>query len=409
MATRVTAATVANVGTSATNWALNVGASIGLTSQALPDGTTGSQVTASSASGANLRVNYNGGVTIDTAAKTIEFEINVISPSATNTEVALNFLLANDAGFTNAFTLKGGGLTVSCNRGWQKFRFGFDDFEVSSGAPVFTSTMNTVRWNFSLVASTVITIGFRNLGYGGWDKPFGVIMFDDQHETVYDVAYPIMSARSMPGTVACIGKYLDETGSHDGVGQCTVTELLTLKDAGWAMVNHTMNHPQGVLTTESISYCRREIEDCATLLNKLKLSKNGSELVFAPPYGEWSDDYLEAARQAGVTFFRGTVCDGTQAGDPPHCPGFLPTTLRPYQCLVVSNITTATIIKDHISRCATAGRCLIILYHYIVTPADTSLKHSVANFTDEMGHAYAKSALINWVTLPEYVYNLVNP
>jgi hypothetical protein len=410
MATRVTAATIANAGTSLTNWELNVGASMALASMTLPDGTTGSQVQGISASGGNLRINYNGAVAL-TGTKTIEFELNVQGPVGDNTEIALNLLLGNDSVVGNAYQLVGG-LTLSCNRGWQKFRFCLDDFAVSSGAPTWT-TFNQIRWNFTLIASTVLTVGFRNLGFGGWDQPFGAIMFDDQGDTVYDVAYPLMAARGIPGSIAVIGAYVDETGlndaAHGGFGRCTTTELRTLRDAGWSMVNHTQTHQQGVLNIGTQAVCATEIANGRNALTSNGLARGGSENIFCAPYGEWSDNYLAAALAEGVTFYRGTTSDGTSTTDPPHCPGFISSALRPYQCLVVSNATTTTQINAHITKCASAGRCCIILFHHIITPADTTIKFTPANFTIVIGHAYAKSGLIKWVNMVDFVNNLKNP
>ena len=66
--------------------------------------------------------------------------------------------------------------------------------------------------------------------------PGFVWIFDDARSSVYDTAYPILSAAGFTGVVAVPTAFVGTTG------YMTWEQLLDLQERGWQIVNHTRNH-----------------------------------------------------------------------------------------------------------------------------------------------------------------------
>ncbi len=287
MSIRQVAPTVINAGTSATNWVLNMGAT--LAAGTTPDGVAA--LKGVSASGGNLRINYApaGGVNLLTA-KGIEVDVYCESPTLNDPPdgVVLAILLANDSGFANYFA--SGNMFI--RPGWNKIRLGRRDF-TASGSPTWATDVAVIRFNFAFEASQVLTMYIKNLSTPGFARPQIPIVFDDGYESVYTVAFPYMAARGLVGTVGVISSKVGTSGFM------TEAQLQELYDAGWSLCNHTHLHQQNVLKSATQAVCYQEIIECQRYLEGNGWTRDNGHLHFFAPYGEWSANYLAATVQAG--------------------------------------------------------------------------------------------------------------
>lgn len=410
---RVTAPTLIVDGSTTTNWARADGGAGSITAPTvtLPDGTQGARVTASSDTGGNLRLNYapGGGISL-TGFQTLDMDIHIASPIGNADVVNLNVLLPNEAGFSNYFDVASAnsGGSIVLTRGWNHIRLGRLDFGTGGGSPSYASAINLLRLNFALIASKVITATISNIRKGGFSRSQICVMFDDQGTSVYNTAYPIMAARGIVGSNAVIGSYLSGSGTQGGYVRCTPTELRAMNDAGWDTCNHSWSHQQNVLTTASYSECLTEVVRCRDELMKYGLTRNNSHLLYSSPYGEWSTDYLAAARDAGCTLFRTTKNDATVGTQGPQGDG-LDTTMRPLQCVSISDTTNAATVATIIDRAIASGRHLILLFHHIVTSPGSSIEYSTTNFTSIMNHLWKRSAVCDTVNFSEFRSRLLSP
>ena len=99
-----------------------------------------------------------------------------------------------------------------------------------------------------------------------------IITFDDGLESVYTVAFPMMKARGIPGTVFVV---TDKIGTS---GHMTWEQLKEMQNAGWTIANHTSNHIS--LVKSSLSDAIRAVEEGAKALSSRGFS--GAYYLAAP-------------------------------------------------------------------------------------------------------------------------------
>jgi peptidoglycan/xylan/chitin deacetylase (PgdA/CDA1 family) len=383
---RTHAPAVVNAGTSSTGWSLAVGATIAAATT--PDGVTA--IKGVSASGGHLRMNYDPvGGSDWTNAKGIE--IDVYCETATTTGITAACFLANDSGFAAYFV--SGDFIIK--PGWNKIRLGRRDFTTGAGSPTWAADMAVFRISFSLVAATVLTMYVKGLSKAGAARPQVPIIFDDGYESVYTEAFPYMAARGLVGTVGVISSKVGTSGFM------TESQLDELHDAGWALCNHTQLHQQNVLSTAVQSICYDEIMACQEYLVSKGWTRDNEHLFFFAPYGEFSDPYLAAAVQTGCVMFRGLFSTNENlTSDPPmsDTPGNL------FPCAVQGTNSTWTLAQmtNKLDRIISGGRTVTgYLFHDIATPADSSIKTTIANFQGWCDYAYRRKAVCDFPTVPE--------
>ena len=99
-----------------------------------------------------------------------------------------------------------------------------------------------------------------------------MITFDDGLESVYTVAFPMMKAKGIRGTVFVV---TDKIGT---AGHMTWEQLKEMQNAGWTIANHTSNHIS--LVTSSLSNAIRAVEEGAQALSSRGF--NGAYYLAAP-------------------------------------------------------------------------------------------------------------------------------
>lgn len=136
----------------------------------------------------------------------------------------------------------------------------------------------------------------------GSGKGFATITFDDGWLTTYTTAYPILRRYGLTANVAVNSAPID--GHY--VGYMTLDMVRQLSAAGWAIVNHTVDHRD--LRTLSDAEVAQEIS-----ANRAWIDANGfrGSNVFVVPFHSWGDreraiirQYATSARGAAANQFR---------------------------------------------------------------------------------------------------------
>ena len=105
------------------------------------------------------------------------------------------------------------------------------------------------------------------------DRGRVMLTFDDAHVTQYDVAFPELQGREMPGVAAVI------PGAVGTSENLTVPQLREMRDAGWDVSSHPQDGEP--LTAYPKSEQRRKMEDAKTWLEQRGFA-DGSRFFFAP-------------------------------------------------------------------------------------------------------------------------------
>jgi hypothetical protein len=149
---------------------------------------------------------------------------------------------------------------------------------------------------------------------------------------------------------------------------------------------------------------------CQAFLQRSGFTREDEHLHYCSPYGEWSTAYLEAAKDSGVVLFRGVgIADSTLPSSNSTADQGVPDVSSPasivpqyvFHSVGVSNAWTADQINAYVDHCIYGGRSLIILFHSIESPADSSIKTTPTIFAEVADHLYRKKGLIDLVTLPQ--------
>jgi peptidoglycan/xylan/chitin deacetylase (PgdA/CDA1 family) len=374
---------------SATGWSI-AGGNGAIQMGSLPDGTARLRAT----------TNANQGLQADLAISGtwanrsgIEAWVYVNEPKGDRTQ-AFGVLQLRDGG--NVFAAN-----IQITRGWNHLRLARTDFTVAAGTPNWNSTnFSVMRFRLEAQVGVAHDVILDRFAYAGHSRPMVCVMFDDGYTTVQTAAKPIMDAAGVPGTVAVIA-------SRVGTNlYLTVEQLKQLQADGWAMVNHSADHLQSVLPTGTIAQATEQVSRGAQFLRDNGLSENGSDSIYCAPFGEWGENYLEGARRAGATFFRGTIA--TNPAQPSY-PGRGDSLqgLDPHPCFAIVASTTLAQIIDHLQRCFEAGRSTILLFHAVTpTIANANIDYLESNFRQVVNYLSSNRARYRAVTLPEYVYAL---
>lgn len=108
-----------------------------------------------------------------------------------------------------------------------------------------------------------------------------VLTFDDNHQSIFENAYPIMQEFGYTGT-----NYI-YTAGIDEPERLTLSQLHELETAGWETGGHTVNHAN--LTDLSIAESETEIKNCWLFLKENNLDYR----TFALPSGHANQETLD--------------------------------------------------------------------------------------------------------------------
>ncbi len=129
-------------------------------------------------------------------------------------------------------------------------------------------------------------------------KKKAVITFDDGYKDALDNAFPVLQKYNATGTIFIIP---NKVGTD---GYLNWDEIRTLKNAGWEIGSHTVNHPN--LTQLSTNEANKEITESKTIIEKEMGSMVES---FCYPAGRYSEEIVNQTKNAGYKYATTTVND----------------------------------------------------------------------------------------------------
>jgi len=219
--------------------------------------------------------------------------------------------------------------------------------------------------------------------------PKCVVMFDDTHDTDYTVAFPYMSARNIPGTC-----YLnsDNVGAP---GRCTLSQIQTMYDAGWAICGHTASHTiiAGLPLDEQEYY----ISTTQDYLEQHGLTR--CKDYFTYPNNSADDVSFQACANRGIVCARagGNALTGLPVDNKYYLPSYA----------VQHNTTVSTVIA-WINKTIATGHSIFLFFHSIVENPPT-YQCDPAVFRGVIDYLYNMRPLIKCVTIDEWYNGLTNP
>lgn len=124
------------------------------------------------------------------------------------------------------------------------------------------------------------------------DRLGGTVMFrfDDGYASVYDLAYPVLSAAGM--TATC---YVN-SATIGTAGYMTEEQIIELDGAGWDIANHTATHAN--LTTLTEAQQETELSTCAAYLDGLGLTRASHHVAY--PWGQIDANTSTAMTATGM-------------------------------------------------------------------------------------------------------------
>lgn len=228
-----------------------------------------------------------------------------------------------------------------------------------------------IRLRFSITpqAGQVAVGSFDYCTAGVIGAACAFVSFDDEHESVYEHAYPHMAANGQRGTIYTI------TDLVGNANKMTWTELQALDAAGWDIGNHTRDHTN--LTTLTYAEQLAELQDAQDALDAQGLGAHADQVAY--PYGAYNDDTLAAMAAAGMQTGR-TV----ENAAPDILPFANPYRLQVY-CYLTSTLSLAQ-AKAKVDVAKAAGAILSVLGHILVVSGPGANEWAIQDFRDLMDY-----------------------
>lgn len=127
-------------------------------------------------------------------------------------------------------------------------------------------------------------------------KKKAVATFDDGYKDVLENAMPALKENNATGTVFII---VNKVGTG---GYLSWDDIRTLKNTGWEIGSHTLNHPN--LTQVDTETARQEITESKAIIEK----EIGTTVEsFCYPAGRYNEDTINMVRDAGYKYATTTV------------------------------------------------------------------------------------------------------
>ncbi len=233
----------------------------------------------------------------------------------------------------------------------------------------WTDTFQKIR--LTITADTgvqgAITLDSLKMGFKG--VPKFVVMFDDGHKSVRDIAFPYMAAKNIPGTFYVSQ---DRIGVDPYLG---TDDLLRIQSFGWTIANHTKGHT-AMSGTDSATFLA-QIKDHATWLSAQGF--NGSKHV-AYPGGSHDDNTV--LRMAKYNMYTGRSTQGY------NNLGTIADEQYRLNIIYMTNNFDLTTLKYYLDLVRDSGTTGFLVFHRISdTPADnydilTSKFYGVIDYLD---------------------------
>jgi peptidoglycan/xylan/chitin deacetylase (PgdA/CDA1 family) len=173
--------------------------------------------------------------------------------------------------------------------GWNYIVLSKSNF-TNVGSESWDNTMVRIRFRVIPKTGEDASANFDDLRFGIVGQPKVIITFDDDCGSQINKAYPIMTGNGQAG-VAFI--YTNGVGSGASM---TLANLITLRDAGWDISNHTAAHKS--LTAVSQEEMEADIDGGYDWL--VANGFGDTAKFFAYPGGNWNDAVITKLKQRHV-------------------------------------------------------------------------------------------------------------
>lgn len=251
-------------------------------------------------------------------------------------------------------------------------------------------------------AGKTCIVSVDNLSMGAVYRPTLVVGFDDGYSSVYDVAYPILSALGIVATVYVIPTLVGTTGFMD------LAQLHLLHDAGWCIANHTYNH--SVMTGLSLAEQKTQIHTCNTWLIDNGFYSGVGHVAF--PTGVYNADTVTALKELSQKTGRATTGSGGSYADRGYMYNPIPRDCTSTELCSVYTLTTKTLsgndeptMQKYIDYCQQNRTPLILYIHKVGAFSGDGMYCDTTAFANLMSSVKARK--LQTLTIDQY-YNQIN-
>jgi peptidoglycan/xylan/chitin deacetylase (PgdA/CDA1 family) len=270
--------------------------------------------------------------------------------------------------------------------GWNKFIIKRDDWTVESGESL-NNTMIKYRIRVKSSVNAMADVTFHTSNINHKQKPKIILQFDDNANTPFTNAYPILEENNLVATWFVISDRFSKGG------YVPLEDVHTLHDAGWTIANHTISHAR--LDLLSLDEQITEIKGCRDFLLDEGFTRGALHAAY--PYGSWNQDTLTAMKQLGMKTGR----DGGVAF------ANYPETVLPFNFKTTYSLSTSTTfetIQTVIDRAIKYGQTITILGHGVSDNPQISTTTHTNVFQDMC--EYLVNVGADCVTIDEWYDNL---
>jgi peptidoglycan/xylan/chitin deacetylase (PgdA/CDA1 family) len=291
--------------------------------------------------------------------------------------------LSEDSGFTDyySYTLSNATMTNGWNRillhrsGWS-----------ATGAPSWSTSKVRLRVRVDATSNQIGTVYFDNFIVGRYNRPKFIFRFDDNRDTQYTQAYPILRKYGFKASVFVISS---KVGTN---GYMTQAQMDELHNEGWDMSIHTDTHTD--LSTQTLAQQQNEFTTCQAYLKSKNYTRRDEHKHVVFPFGGYDDNTLIALRTTEM-LSGGTILSPRTTAYP---------LIDPY-LLKIDNIAQTVTLSSALSRVdrtISDGGATIFLFHVFVTPAVASTEWPVEDLESLCQYLSKKRNEIDVVTFTEF-------
>lgn len=310
----------------------------------------------------------------------------------------ITIYLSNDAVFANYSSDAIVSSTNYLHQGWNKLVLLKSDFS-NFGSFSWDSNITTMRVRIDTAGYGGMFVDDMRLNYNS--TAIVMLRFDDcWNSTITDVK-PILDKYGFKATIFCI---TNRTGVlyGDGTGYMTLTNITTLKNAGWTVGSHTQNHVYLNSTTPD-STVLSEVNGSYQYLLTNNLSSS-TYSFFAYPYGQYTANVTGYTRMFyNLSFsidYNKYYAQWESDQDSQQFPTY-----------VMHNTTTFVNFNDTLNSAISRGTPFIPLYHMVLNQSGDDSHYNSSIFDQEMQalNQSVNAMNVKVVTAEEYYSEKIMP
>ena len=248
-------------------------------------------------------------------------------------------------------------------------------------------------------------------------RPMVTFMFDDQQQTAYDTAYPMMKARGMEGVISVVTGVpnlmnVPDDYSHSSGGYLSdlmsAANLTTLQDDGWDLVSHSVTHCNfdDMVTAGLLNEIHWECETSRDYLRTTFGDRPVPRSVFVGPGGAIATAHSITKQYYGVTIYhsRANLALRSEQVEADKVANTFYYTQR----RTGDNASAAT-LTGYVDAAIAEQDWLIFMFHRLHPTTGSGLDVVEANFEALLDHLVTNAAHVDVVTFTELERRLRGP